>query len=147
MNDTGSAENLKSFGTGGGFVYGEVVLDEGVLLQGRYSWFTLPAAVSGSPNLAVDAGTLTVGYLFKSDWWSAGFVLGGGGYHARPKSPEEGQVVAEKDETVFGWTGGLLTVFQLSRRFDLRLEAMGHLIRNETSRKPVIVSVSASYRF
>ena len=56
VNDSGSAEDLDSFGTWGGHAFVEMELQKNTLLQVRYSRFELPAAFSGSPNLDTDAG-------------------------------------------------------------------------------------------
>jgi hypothetical protein len=147
LNDTGSAENLKSFSTAAGYGFVEMKLDPGVLMQARYTRMQLPATAENGPDIDVDAATLTVAYLFKEDWWQAGFVAGGGGYFLRPKSPGAGQVETDPRESVFGLNGGLLTVFTVNRRIDIRLEAVGHLIRDVSRRKPVIVSAAVTWKF
>lgn len=147
VNATGSGENLKSFSTGGAYAHFDLSLEVGAFMQVRYSAFTMPGGASTAPNLRVDAGTLTVGYLFKEAWWRGGFFAGGGGYHVAPKSLEEGQENVDPTETVFGWTGGLISIFEVARHWDARLEVAGHLIRNAGSSKPVIVSAGIAYRF
>ena len=147
LNDTGSAENLKSFSTGAGYGFVEVTLDPGILMQGRYTRMQLPPTGENGPDIDVDAATLSVAYLFKEDWWQAGFVVGGGGYFLRPKSPGEGQVVTDPSESVFGLNGGLLTIFTVNRRFNIRLEAVGHLVRDVSRRKPIVVSAAVAWRF
>ncbi len=147
LNDTGSAENLKSFSTGAAFGFVEMKLDPGVFLQARYTRMELPPSAENGPDIGVDAVTLTVAYLFREDWWQAGFVAGGGGYFLRPKTPGAGQVTTDPKESVFGLTGGLLTVFTVNRRFDVRLEAVGNLIRDESRRKPIVVSAAVSWKF
>ena len=147
LNDTGSAENLKSFSTGAGYGFVEVTLDPGILMQGRYTRMQLPPTAENGPDIDVDAATLSVAYLFKEDWWQAGFVVGGGGYFLRPKSPGEGQVVTDPSESVFGLNGGLLTIFTVNRRFNIRLEAVGHLVRDVSRRKPIVVSAAVAWRF
>ena len=147
LNDTGSAENLKNFSTGAGYGFAEVTLDPGILLQARYTRMRLPSTAENGPDIDVDAATLTIAYLFKEDWWQAGFVMGGGGYFLNPRDPGAGQVVTESAESVFGLNGGLLTVFTVNRRFNIRLEAVGHLIRDASSRKPIIVSAAVAWRF
>lgn len=147
LNDTGSAENLKNFSTGAGYGFVEMTLDPGVLLQARYTRMQLPPSAENGPDIDVDAATLTIAYLFKEDWWQAGFVAGGGGYFLRPKSPGEGQVETDPAESVFGLNGGLLTVFTVNRNLTIRLEAVGHLIRDVSNRKPVIVSAAVAWKF
>lgn len=147
VNDTGSAENIDSFSTGAGYGFLEVTLDPGILMQGRYTLMRLPPTAENGPDVDVGAATLAVAYLFKEDWWQAGFVVGGGAYFLRPKSPGEGQVVTDPSESVFGLNGGLLTVFTVNRRFNVRLEAVGHLIRDVSRRKPIVVSAAVAWRF
>jgi len=147
LNDTGSAENLKSFSTGAGYGFVEMTLDPGILMQARYTRMKLPATAENGPNIDVDAATLSIAYLFKEDWWQAGFVMGGGGYFLQPKDPGAGQVVTDPAESVFGLNGGLLTVFTVNRKINIRLEAVGHLIRDMSDRKPVIVSVAVAWKF
>ena len=147
LNDTGSAANLDNFSTGAGYGFVEMKLEPGVLMQARYTRMQLPPSAENGPDIDVDAATLTIAYLFKEDWWQAGFVMGGGGYFLNPKDPGPGQVATDPDESVFGLTGGLLTVFTVNRKIDIRLEAVGHLLRDSNSRKPVIVSAAVAWRF
>jgi len=147
LNDTGSAENLKSFSTGAGYGFAEVTLDPGILMQARYTRMRLPPTAENGPDVDVDAVTLSIAYLFKEDWWQAGFVMGGGAYFLNPKDPGAGQVATDPSESVFGLNGGLLTVFTVNRRINIRLEAVGHLIRDASSRKPIVVSAAVAWRF
>ncbi len=147
LNDAGSAENLNNFSTGAGFGYAEMVLDEGVLLQARYTRMKLPASAENGPNIDVDSATLSIAYLFNEDWWRAGFVGGAGGYWLHPKKPGEGQVATDQAESVAGLCGGLLTIFNIDRRLDIRLEATGHLMRDVNRRKPVVVAASVTWKF
>ena len=147
LNDTGSAENLDNFSTAAGYGFVEMKLDPGVLMQARYTRMQLPPTAENGPDIDVDAATLTIAYLFKEDWWQAGFVAGGGGYFLRPKTPGAGQVETDPEESVFGLNGGLLTVFTVNRSIDIRLEAVGHLIRDMSRRKPVIVSAAVTWKF
>lgn len=147
VNDSGSAEDLSSFGTFGGHAFLELALEKNVLFQLRYSRFELPAHYENSPNLTADAGDALVAYLFKDEWWRGGFIGGFGYYHTRPKSPKEGQVVQEQDETKFGIAAGVLTVFDLNRAWDIRLEGMVHFIRNSTSMTPITISAGVTYHF
>jgi hypothetical protein len=147
VNDTGTAANTGSFDTAAAHVFGEVAFETWGVLQARYSRFGLPGTQPGAPNLRVDAGTLTVGYLFQEDWWRAGIYAGGGLYHLAPRSPEEGQVAVDGSETVFGWTGGLITIFDVGRRWDVRLEVSGCVIRSEVSHTPILVTAGFAYQF
>jgi hypothetical protein len=147
LNDTGSAANLDNFSTGAWYGFAEMTLEPGVLMQARYTRMKLPPSAENGPDIDVDAATLSIAYLFKEDWWQAGFVMGGGGYFLNPKNPGAGQVVTDPDESVFGLNGGLLTVFTVNRQINIRLEAVGHLMRDASSRKPVIVSAAVGWRF
>ena len=147
LNDEGSAESLKSFSTGAGYGFVEVALEPGLLMQARYTRMRLPASGANGPEIDVDAATLSIAYLFREDWWQGGFVLGGGGYWLGPRDPGPGQVVTDESTSRLGWNGGLLTIFSLGRNADVRLEAVGHLIRDENRRKPVVVSAAVAWRF
>ena len=109
LNDTGSAANLDNFSTGAGYGFVEMKLEPGVLMQARYTRMQLPPWAENGPDIDVDAATLTMAYLFKEDWWQAGFVAGRGGYFLNPKDPGPGQAVTDRDESVFGLTSRLLT--------------------------------------
>ena len=63
------------------------------------------------------------------------------------RAPEPDRSSTDPSESVFGWNGGLLTVFAVNRNVDLRLEAVGHLIRDVSRRKPVIVSAAVAWKF
>ncbi|MBK9089031.1 MAG: hypothetical protein IPL90_08295 [Holophagales bacterium] len=147
LNDTGSAANLENFSTGAGYGFVEMTLEPGVRMQARYTRMRLPPSAENGPDIDVDAATLTIAYLFKEDWWQAGFVMGGGGYFLNPKDPGPGQVATDPSESVFGLNGGLLTVFTVNRKIDIRLEAVGHLMRDASSRKPIIVSAAVAWKF
>jgi hypothetical protein len=147
LNDTESAANLDNFSTGAWYGFAEMTLDPGILMQARYTRMQLPPSAENGPDVDVDAATLTIAYLFKEDWWQAGFVAGVGGYFLRPKDPGAGQVVTDPSESVFGLNGGLLTVFTVNRQINIRLEAVGHLIRDASSRKPIIFSAAVAWKF
>lgn len=147
VNDEGSAENLKNFSSGAGFGFVEMALEPGLLMQARYSRLRLPPTAQDGPDVNVDAATLSIAYLFQEAWWQGGFVVGGGGYWLRPKTPGAGQVVTDPSQSVFGLNGGLLTIFTVNNRFDVRLEAIGHLVRDASRRKPIVVSAAFAYKF
>ena len=154
VNDTGRASDVKAFSTGGFHAFGEVILDPGVLLQVRYESFLLPGSPSSTPFLSVsaprvrvNAGNLSVGYVFHETWWEAGFFGGVGVYGLSPRAPEGGQTATDVSETVIGWHAGLLTVFQVARRWDLRVEAAGYLLRGDTPHKPILLGASLAYHF
>jgi hypothetical protein len=156
VNDTG--RSTETFSTGGFHAFFEVALDPGVLLQARYERFQLPGSASSSPfqpaalapRIQVDAGNVTVGYVFREAWWEAGLFAGIGLYGLRPRPPEAGQTAVDVRETVFGWNGGTLLVFQLARRWDLRVEAAGYLLRanrSDDSLKLLQLGGSVAYHF
>ena len=147
LNDTGSAANLDNFSTGAWYGFAEMTLDPGILMQARYTRMQLPPSAENGPDIDVDAATLSIAYLFKEDWWQAGFVLGGGGYFLNPKNPGAGQVVTDPDESVFGLNGGLLTVFTVNRKVEHPVGGHRHLLRDTYSRKPVIVSAAVAWKF
>ncbi len=157
VTDTGRPADVKAFSTGGFRVFADVELESGVFLQARYENFLLPGSevaappfqqsAGDSPRVKVNGGSLSVGYLFREAWWQAGLVAGVGVFGLSPRDPEAGQVPADVRETVIGWHAGLLTIFQLGKRLDLRIEATGYLLRTDASHKPVLVGASLAYRF
>lgn len=147
LNDSGSAEDLESFSTGAGFGFVEVILEPGIRMQARYTRMQLPPSAAGGPDIDVDAATISVSYLFREEWWQGGFVAGGGGYFLKPKSPGEGQTATDPRQNVFGWHGGLLSVFSVSPKVDVRLEAIGHLVRDAARRKPIVVAAAVCWKF
>jgi hypothetical protein len=155
VNDTGHSADAKTFSTGGFHAFFELALDPGVLLQVRYESFLLPGKASetpfqpavASPRVKVDAGNVTVGYVFREEWWEAGLFAGVGVYGLAPRSPEAGQTPVDVRETVIGWNGGTLLVFQLARRWDLRVEAAGYLLQTVAQKKLVKLGGSVAYHF
>jgi hypothetical protein len=156
VTDTGRAADVKSFSTGGFRVFADVELDTGAFLQARYESFLLPGSAvtapfqqsaGDSPRIRVNGGSLSVGYLFRESWWQAGLVAGVGVFGLSPRAPEAGQLPADANETVIGWHAGLLTVFELARRLDLRIEATGYLLRTDAAHRPVLLGASLAYRF
>jgi hypothetical protein len=147
VNDTGAAANLTGFRNVSGAVFGEVHPDANMLVQVRVQRFTLPGTVAGAPDIPTWAGNVTIGYIFLDDWFRAGFTGGVGVYGLSPNAPQTGQTASDPHETVFGWHGGLLTIFMIDRHFDFRLEATGHLIRSATSHNPIMLGGTFAYRF
>jgi len=157
VTDTGRASDVKAFSTGGFRVFGEVELETGVVLQARYENFLLPGSTvaptpfqppaGDSPRVKVNGGSLSVGYLFREAWWQAGLVAGVGLFGLSPRAPEAGQAPADVSETVIGWHAGLLTIFQLGSRWDLRVDATGYLLRTDASHKPILIGASLAYHF
>ena len=147
VNDVGSAAITSGFQTWGGHAFGELVLDKGVVFQLRASRFTVRGSGSGAPNIPITAATATVSYLFGEEWFKAGLFAGLGGYFLRPNSPGPGEEVVDENEDAFGWTGGLVTIFEMGAKWDLRLEGAGHLIRTSASRKPLEIGIGVAYHF
>jgi hypothetical protein len=155
VNDTGRPADVKAFSTGGFHAFFELTLDPGVLLQVRYENFQLPGSASGTPFLPavsaprinVNGGNISVGYVLRETWWEAGLFGGVGVYGLSPRAPEAGQVPTDVSETVIGWNGGALLVFQLARRWDLRVEAAGYLLRTDANHKPITLGGSVAYHF
>lgn len=157
VTDTGRAADVKAFSTRGFRIFADVELETGMILQARYENFLLPGSAvtappfeqpaGDSPRVKVNGGSLSVGYVFREAWWQAGFVAGVGLFGLSPRDPEAGQVPADISETVIGWHAGLLTIFQLSRRWDFRIDATGFLLRTDASHKPILVGASLAYRF
>ncbi len=154
-SDTGRASDVKAFSTGGFRVFADVEMEPGIILQVRYEDFLLPGAVvtdplqppGNSPRLNVKGGSVSVGYLFREPWWQAGLVAGVGVFGLSPRAPEGDQVAGDVKETVIGWHAGLLTIFQIARRWDLRIDATGYLLRTDASHKPVLVGAALAYHF
>jgi len=116
-------------------------------VQLRAQRFGLPGTEPDAPNLLVDAGSLTVSSLFKEDWFQFGFYGGAGVYRLVPRDLEPGQTAADVKESAFGWTGALVTIFDLGPRWDLRVEGAGHLIRTNVSHTPILITAGIGYRF
>ena len=156
VNDAGRAADVGSFSNAGFEAYGEVVLEPGVLLQARYQNFTLPGTPAvpppfgtptTAPDVRVNAGVMSVGYLFREHWWDAGIVAGVGIYWLNPNAPSADQSVIDVKETVIGWHGGLLVSVQLARRLDLRAEFNAYLLRTDVTHKPITLGGSLAYHF
>ena len=132
LNDTESAANLDNFSTGAWYGFAEMALDPGILMQARYTRMQLPPSAENGPDIDVDAATLTIAYLFKEDWWQAGFVDGG----RRLFPPSEGpRRRAGRDRSlrvrVRAERRVARTVFTVNRQINIRLEAVGHLLRDD----------------
>jgi hypothetical protein len=147
VTDTGRPADVKAFSTGGFQVFWEVKVEPGVALQVRYENFLLPGSAVGAPRVKVNAGSVSVSYVFREAWWQAGFFAGVGVYGLSPRAPEAGQAPADISETVIGWHGGVRTVFELAPRWDLRVEAAGYLLRTDAPHKPILVGASLAYHF
>ncbi len=147
FNDSGSAGRVSSFGTWGGFAYGEVQLDPASWLQLRLSRFGLPGTQAGAPNLRVDSASLTVSYLLREEWFDAGVFGGVGAYRMVPRDPEDGQTAVDVKENAFGLLGGLMTIVKVGARWDVRLEGTAQYIGTDVHHTPISLGASVSYRF
>jgi hypothetical protein len=155
VTDNGRASDVKAFSNGGWHVFGEVALETGVFLQMRYMNFALPGTPvepgfgtpTTAPDVKVNAGLMSVGYLFREPWWDAGLVGGVGVYSLSPKSLGDGQSSTDAKETVIGWHGGVIAAFHISARWDIRLEGTAYLLRTDANHKPITLGGSVAYHF
>jgi hypothetical protein len=138
-------------------VFGEVVLERGIFFQLRFMNFSLPgtpvAPVLGvgtpttAPDVRVNAGLASVGYLYREPWWDAGLFGGVGVYGLNPKPATGNQTSTDIKETVIGWHGGLISAFHVAARWDVRLEAAAFLLRTNANHKPITLGASVAYHF
>jgi hypothetical protein len=147
VNDYEHANSFSTFDRFGVNGFLEVRLDKNIALQLRLARIGLPPAEEGMPSLRVDAADLTVAYIFREDWFDAGFFGGFGIYRVSSRGAEEGQPEGPPKEDVFGLTGGVVSVFHVTRRWEVRLEAGVHAIDTATSHLPVFVGGGLAYRF
>lgn len=155
VTDNGRASDVQAFSNGGWHAFGEVVLDTGVVFQLRYMSFALPGTpvtppfgqTLPAPDVKVNAGIASVGYLFRERWWDGGFVAGVGVYGLSPKAPTGDQASADVKETVIGWHGGLVSAFHITTRWDFRLELNAFLLRTDANHKPLSAGGSVAYHF
>jgi hypothetical protein len=157
VTDTGRTADVKAFSNRGWHAFGEVVLEPGIVLQFRYMNFSLPGtpaaptlgvgAVTSAPDVRVNAGLASVGYLFREPWWDAGLFGGVGVYGLNPKTPSSDQTSTDVKETVIGWHAGLVTAFHVAAHWDLRVEAAAYLLRTDANHKPITLGGSVAYHF
>lgn len=155
VSDNGRVSDVDAFSNGGFHAFGEVILEPGVFFQVRYMSFALPGtpvvppfgAATSAPDVRVNAGVSSVGYLFRESWWDAGFFAGVGVYALNPKAVSGDQTSANFKETVIGWHGGLVTAFHLATRWDLRIEAAAYALRTDQNFKPITLGGSVAYHF
>jgi hypothetical protein len=155
VTDTGRASDVDAFSNGGWHAFGEVVLEKGVVLQLRYMNFSLPGTPvvppfgvpTSAPDVKVNAGLMSVGYLYREPWWDAGLVAGVGLYDLKPNAVSGDQTSTDVQETVVGWHAGLLAAFHVAARWDLRLEVTAFLLRTDANHKPITVGGSVAYHF
>ncbi len=152
VSDQGTLVDVKAFNHWSSNVFGEVSIGETytrhrIAFQLRWSRFALPGGVPNSPTLDVNAGLFAVSYAWREEWWQAGFIGGAGVYWLAPKELEPGQVVGDPNETVVGFWGGVFSVFNINRRWDVRLELAGHSPRTELSHTPLFLTLLVGYNF
>ena len=157
VTDNGHASDVKAFSNRGWHAFGEVVLESGIVLQFRYMNFSLPGtpvvppfgvgAATSAPDVRVNAGLASVGYLFREPWWDAGLFGGVGVYGLNPKTPSGDQTSTDVKETVIGWHAGLVTAFHVAAHWDLRVEAAAYLLRTDANHKPITLGGSVAYHF
>ncbi|MGA7991505.1 MAG: hypothetical protein WCC53_08755 [Thermoanaerobaculia bacterium] len=157
VTDNGRVSDVKAFSNRGWHAFGEVVLESGVLLQFRYANFSLPGTPvvpplgvgtpTSAPDVRVNAGLASVGYLFREPWWDAGLFAGVGVYGLNPKTPSGDQTSTDVKETVIGWHAGVMTAFHVAAHWDLRLEAAAYLLRTDADHKPITLGASVAYHF
>ena len=155
VNETGHVSDVSGFANGGFHVFGEVVLEPGIFLQARYEHFTVPgtpvvpplSTPLPAPDVRVDAGLMSVGYLYREEWWDAGLFAGWGVYGLKPKSPANDQAGADVRETVTGWHAGLVVSFLVARHWDLRIEFAAHTLRSDVTHTPLTLGGSVGYHF
>ena len=155
VTDNGRASDVKAFSNRGWHAFGEVVLASGVVLQLRYVNFSLPGtpvvppfgAATSAPDVRVNAGLASAGYLFREPWWDAGLFGGVGVYRLNPKTPSGDQTSTDVKETVIGWHAGLVTEFHVAVHWDLRVEAAAYLLRTNANHKPITLGGSVAYHF
>jgi hypothetical protein len=146
-NDGISSAGPSSFSKGGYFGFVEMHLEMDTAMQLRGGKFRLPGKLSGSPDLTVTEASLTISYLFKEDWFEAGFYGGGGIFRVVPDAPTALQTPADPRENVWGLKGGVLTVIRLAKNFDLRLEGGVTYLAATYSHSPIVLGAGLSYRF
>ena len=64
-----------------------------------------------------------------------------------PRPLEDGQVKADVSQTSFGFSGGLVGIFDIGRRWDARLEVTIHSIRTDYRHTPVFLTGGIAYHF
>lgn len=157
VTDNGRASDVKAFSNGGAHVFAEMVLERGIVLQLRYMNFSLPGtpvtpafgvgATTTAPDVRVNAGLASVGYVYREPWWDAGLFGGVGVYGLDPKPLTGDQTSTDVKETVIGWHGGLMTAFHVAAHWDVRLEAAAYLLRTNADHKPITLGGSLAYHF
>jgi hypothetical protein len=143
----GSGSSLSNFGTWGAHGFLEWEFEPGTRVGMRGGSFGLPGTTETSPNLRVDDLQFVVTYVFKDAFADVGFSGGSGIFRIRPREPEAGQIATDPDENRFGLTVGLVSLFHLSRRWDLRLEGTLHYIFSDDRKSPIFIGGGLAYNF
>jgi hypothetical protein len=146
-NDGANTGGPSSFSKGGYFGFLEMQLELDTAIQLRGGKFRLPGKLTGSPDLTVTEASLTISYLFKENWFEAGFYGGGGIFRVVPDDPTAIQSPADLRENVWGLKGGVLTVVHLVKNFDLRLEGGVTYLAATYTHSPIVLGAGLSYRF
>ena len=146
-NDGSSTAGPSSFSKGGYFGFLELQLERSAAIQLRAGKFRLPGKLSDSPDISVTEASLTISYLFKEDWFEAGFYGGGGIFRVVPDGPTALQSPADLRENVWGLKGGVLTVVHLVKNFELRLEGGVTYLAATYTHSPIVLGAGLSYRF
>jgi hypothetical protein len=147
LNDNGTGTDLTGFRTYGGFIFVEMLIEEGVGFQLRAAQFDLPGTQPNTPKLKTNAETAMVSYAFAERWWRAGLFAGLGAYHLSPKDLQPGQASVDSRETVLGLTGGAFTAFSLVRHVDARVEIQWAYIKSVVIHRPVSLTAGVAYKF
>jgi hypothetical protein len=145
--DGASGGGPSGFSKGGYYGFLEMKVEMNTALQLRVGKFRLPGKESDSPDLSVTEASLTVSYLFKEDWFEAGFYGGGGAFRIVPDNPSDIQVPSDLRENVWGLKGGVLTVIHLGKKFDFRLEGGVTYLAATLEHSPIVLGAALSYRF
>lgn len=146
-NDGSSTAGPSSFSKGGYFGFLELQLERSAAVQLRAGNFRLPGKSSDAPDISVTEVSLTISYLFKEDWFEAGFYGGGGIFRVVPDDPTVLQSPADLRENVWGLKGGVLTVVRVVKNVDLRLEAGVTYLAATYTHSPIVLGAGLSYRF
>jgi hypothetical protein len=148
QNDGASGAQPSTFSKGGYFGFAEMRLEEATALQARLGSFRLPGKELDSPALSVTEASVTVSYLFKEEWFEAGFYGGAGVFWLKPDGPTAAQVPSDLKETVWGLKGGVLTIFRVNKRLDFRLDGgVTYLAGTYAQHTPIVLGAALSYRF
>jgi hypothetical protein len=148
QNDGASGAGPSSFSKGGYFGFAEMRLEEATLLQVRVGSFRLPGKEVDSPALSVTEASVSVAYMFKEEWFEAGFFGGGGVFWLAPDAPTGDQVPSDLKESVWGLKGGVLTIFRANKNLEFRLEGgVTYLAGTYAQHTPIVLGAAISYRF